>query len=63
MPIKGLEYFGVVMVFKRYDLKSAANAHLHFFSIDVLEMVATILVVLQNDSPSLNVLTHDIAFH
>lgn len=33
-----------------------------FFSIGVLEMVATVMVVSQNDPPSLDVLIHDIAF-
>lgn len=58
---------GVVMILKKYHLKNAANTHLlcffFFFPVDVLEMVATILVVLQDDSPSLDVLIHDIAFH
>lgn len=62
VPIKGLEYLGVVMVFQKFHLKNAANTHLHIFSIDVFKMVASILVVLQIDSPSLNVLIHDIAF-
>ena len=61
MPVKGWEYFWVVMVFKKYHLKNAANAHLHFFFIS--ERVATVLVVLKTDSPFLNVLIHDRTFH
>lgn len=62
VPTKGLEYFCIVMLFKRYHLKNTKNTHLHF-SIDILGMLATIPIVLQSNSISMDVLVHDTAFH
>lgn len=50
------------MVFKKYHLKNTKNSHLHF-SINILGMLATILIVLQNNSISVNVLVCDAASH
>lgn len=59
-----LEYFGGCSDIQKIPPEKCCKyTSAFFFFIDVLEMVATILVVLQNDSPSLNVLVHDIAFH